>query len=136
MPTPTRVQEISPGPVLHGDMMATTAASPDNHVKFATSVPGRRYDNLFFSAMALLILATVFLGFARTYYLAGMIRAPLPAFIIHLHGAAFSCWILLLVTQTALVSAGRVDIHRRLGVLGFLLACSMVVLGVLAATNA
>jgi len=32
--------------------------------------------------------------------------------------AAFSCWILLLVTQTSLVSAGRVDIHRRLGIAG------------------
>jgi len=46
--------------------MATTAATPGNRAKFATSVPGRRYDNFFFSAMALLILATVFLGFART----------------------------------------------------------------------
>src|SRR2546430_6276618 len=43
-------------------------------------------------------------------------HAPLPSLTIHLHGAAFSCWILLLVTQTSLVSAGRVDIHRRLGV--------------------
>ena len=85
--------------------------------------------------MALLILGSVFLGFAHTYYLAGVFRAPLPSFIVHVHGAAFSCWILLLVTQTALVSAGRVDMHRRLGILGFLLACSMVILGVLAATN-
>jgi hypothetical protein len=117
-------------------MMATVAATPGNRAKPAPGFPGRRFDNLFFSAMALLILATVFLGFARTYYLAGMIHAPLPAFIIHLHGAAFSCWILLLITQTALVSAGRVDIHRRLGILGFFLACAMVVLGVLAGTNA
>jgi len=85
--------------------------------------------------MALLILATVFVGFARTYYLAGVFHAPLPSPIIHLHGAAFSCWILLLVTQTSLVSAGRVDIHRRLGIAGFLLACVMVILGVLAATD-
>jgi len=61
--------------------------------------------------------------------------APLPNLIIHLHGAAFSCWMLLLVTQTSLVSAGRVDIHRRLGVAGFFLACLMVPLGVLAATD-
>jgi hypothetical protein len=74
-------------------------------------------------------------GFARTYYLAGMFHAPLPSLIIHLHGAAFSCWILLLVTQTSLVAAGRVDIHRRLGIAGFLLACLMVILGVLAATD-
>jgi hypothetical protein len=44
--------------------------------------------------------------------------------IIHLHGAVFSCWILLLVAQTSLVSAGRIDIHRRLGVAGFSLDVS------------
>ncbi|MGC1646791.1 MAG: hypothetical protein WA741_13250 [Candidatus Sulfotelmatobacter sp.] len=48
----------------------------------------------------------------------------------------FSCWILLLVAQTSLVSAGRVDIHRRLGVAGFFLGCLMIVLGVVAATDA
>src|SRR5215471_3420735 len=37
-----------------------------------------RLDNAFFLSMAILILATVFLGFARTYYLAGKFRAPLP----------------------------------------------------------
>jgi hypothetical protein len=86
--------------------------------------------------MAILILATVILGFARTYFLAGVFRAPLPSFIIHLHGAAFSVWIILLVAQTSLVSAGRTDIHRRLGLLGFVLASLMVVLGVLAGTDA
>jgi FtsH-binding integral membrane protein len=99
------------------------------------TVPRRRFDHVFFPTMSLLILATVFWGFARTYYLAGVFLAPLPALIIHLHGAAFTCWILLLVTQTSLVSAGRTDIHRRLGIAGFFLACLMVILGVLAATN-
>jgi hypothetical protein len=97
--------------------------------------PVRAYDNYFFSAMALLILVTVFVGFARTYFLAGIFRAPLPNLLIHIHGAVFTTWILLLVTQTALVSAGRVDIHRRLGLFGFGLACAMVVLGELAARN-
>ena len=115
--------------------MVTAAARPSNLTKPATGLPGRRYDHLFFSAMALLMMGTVFVGFAHTYYLAGVFHAPLPSLIIHLHGAAFSCWILLLVTQTSLVSAGRVDIHRRLGIAGFLLACLMVILGVLAATD-
>lgn len=115
--------------------MSTIAMRPAVPVKPAATAPGRRFDHLFFSTMALLLLATVFLGFARTYYLAGVFRAPLPGLIIHLHGAAFTAWILLLVTQTSLVSAGRVDIHRRLGIAGFLLACLMVILGVLAATN-
>lgn len=116
--------------------MSTIAVRPIQPAKQFRVPSGRRFDHIFFSSMALLILATVFLGFARTYYLAGVFRAPLPSLIIHLHGAAFTCWILLLVTQTSLVSAGRVDIHRRLGVAGFLLACLMVILGVLAATNA
>jgi len=98
-------------------------------------VPGCRYDHLFFSAMALMMLGTVFVGFAHSYYLAGVFGAPLPSLIIHLHGAAFSCWILLLVTQTSLVAAGRVTIHRRLGIVGFVLACFMVILGFLAATD-
>ncbi|HLZ91490.1 MAG TPA: hypothetical protein VKQ28_07225 [Candidatus Acidoferrum sp.] len=95
----------------------------------------RPFEHFFFAGMALVILAVVFRGFARTYFLAGVFRAPLPNLLIHIHGAAFTCWILLLVTQTSLVSAGRVDIHRRLGIAGFLLACAMVVLGLMAATN-
>ncbi len=98
--------------------------------------PTRRYEHLFFSGMALLILGTVFLGFARTYFLAGVFRAPLPNLLIHIHGAAFSSWILLLIAQTSLVSAGRVDVHRRLGLAVFGLACLMVILGTLAATDA
>ncbi|MFN8005494.1 MAG: hypothetical protein U0V70_00405 [Terriglobia bacterium] len=115
--------------------MNIAAAKPNNPATTAKRAPGNRYDHVFFSGMALLMLAMVFVGFAPTYYLAGVFRAPLPSLIIHLHGAAFSCWILLLVTQTSLVSAGRVDIHRRLGMVGFLLAFLMVILGVLAATD-
>src|SRR5437879_4598036 len=115
--------------------MATAVAHPSSPTKAMPSLPGRRYDHFFFSGMALLMLATVFVGFAPTYYLAGVFHAPLPSLIVHIHGAAFSCWILLLVTQTSLVSAGRVDIHRNLGIAGFLLACLMVILGVWAATD-
>lgn len=101
----------------------------------AARKPGARYDNYFFSGMAFLILITVFIGFARTYFLAGVFRAPLPNLLIHIHGVVFSSWILLLITQTLLVSDGRVDVHRRLGLFGFGLACLMVILGVLAASN-
>ena len=79
----------------------------------ATGWPGRRFDHIFFSAMAAILLGTVFLGFARSYYLAGVFHAPLPSLIVHIHGAAFTCWILLFVAQTSLVLAGRVDLHRR-----------------------
>jgi hypothetical protein len=84
-----------------------------------------RFDNLFFSLMALVILVSVFVGFARSYYLAGVFKAPLPP----------TCWILLLIVQTTLVATGRVDVHRRLGLLGFGLARLVVVVGLLAATD-
>ncbi|HET6177634.1 MAG TPA: hypothetical protein VFE61_11920 [Candidatus Sulfotelmatobacter sp.] len=115
--------------------MSTIAATSVSPTKPAPALPGRRFDHIFFSTMAALLLVTVFVGFAPTYYFAGIFRAPLPSRIVHLHGAAFSCWILLLVTQTSLVSAGRVDLHRRLGIAVFFLACLMVILGVLAATD-
>src|SRR5271155_1599791 len=115
--------------------MATVVARHNVPAMPATGIPGRRFDHVFFSGMALLLLVTIFVGFAPTYYLAGVFHAPLPSLIIHLHGAAFTCWILLLVTQTSLVAGGRVDIHRQLGIAGFLLACLMVILGVLAATD-
>src|SRR3954469_20626880 len=103
--------------------MTSTATS----VQRVADLPGRKFDHLFFSTMALFMLVTVFVGFARTYYLAGVFHAPLPSLIVHIHGAIFTAWIVLLVTQTSLVARRRVDIHRRLGIAGFLLACLMVI---------
>jgi hypothetical protein len=114
--------------------MATAAEYPRT-VPRTANPPGRRFDHVFFTSMALVMLATAFVGFAQTYYLAGLFRAPLPSPIIHIHAVVFSCWILLLVAQTSLASVGRVDIHRRLGLAGFFLGCLMIVLGVAAATD-
>jgi hypothetical protein len=90
-----------------------------------------RTDDYFFTGMSLLILGTVFLGFAHTYYLAGTVHARLPNILVHIHGAIFSCWILLLIAQTTLVSVGKIGWHKRLGILGAVLACLVVVFGVL-----
>jgi hypothetical protein len=95
----------------------------------------RQSEHWFFSGMALLILAAIFYGFARSYFLAGMFRARLPNLLIHVHAIVFSAWIFLLVAQTSLVAVGQVRWHRRLGVAGFCLACAMVIVGFLAATD-
>jgi hypothetical protein len=95
-----------------------------------------RFDNLFFLGMGIVILVSVFVGFAPTYYLAGVFKGPaLPNLLVHMHGAVFTLWIVLLMVQIGLVGKGRVDVHRRLGMLGFGLACLVVVFGVLVATE-
>lgn len=95
----------------------------------------RNYDRIFFATMVFAILSAVFLGYARTYYLAGLVRAPLPSAIVQIHAAAMSAFMILLVAQIGFVSAGRIALHRQLGLAGFALAAAIVVLGALAATD-
>jgi hypothetical protein len=98
--------------------------------------PDRKWDRIFFSTMVLLILGTVLFGFARTYFLAGMVAAPLPNKLIHFHGAVFTIWIVLLIVQTALISAKQVKVHRTLGMFGFGWSLLMLGLGLFAAVDA
>jgi hypothetical protein len=97
-----------------------------------TARPSRlRADDIFFPAMALLILIVVVLGFAQSYFLPGMLLAKLPNALVHIHGALYVSWIFLLVLQNALVAARKVKWHVRFGVLGVLLPPLMVIFGVL-----
>jgi hypothetical protein len=86
--------------------------------------------------MAVLMCACVFIGFSPTYFQAGILRAPLPSPILHVHGAVFTLWMLLFLVQAALVSAHRVKWHRSLGTVAFCLPPIMIVLGVIAAVDA
>ena len=90
-----------------------------------------RMEDIYFTTMSVLMLAVVVIGFAPTYFLKGAIFAPLPSLLVHIHGAAFSSWILLFIVQTALISTRNVRLHRKLGYAGAVLAASMVVLGVM-----
>jgi len=95
---------------------------------------GRRSEHRFFAGMTGIIALIFFIGFARTYYLARVFHAkPLAAPIVHVHGAVFTCWIVLLIIQASLVGTGRMRAHRRLGLLGLGLAPLVVALGVLVA---
>jgi hypothetical protein len=106
--------------------MATAAARPRLRL---------RYDDLFFSGMAGVALIAVLVGFARTYFLAGLFQAPLPNLLVHIHGAVFTLWIILFITQISLVTADHVSVHRRLGLLGFVLAMVMIMLGTVTASD-
>lgn len=89
------------------------------------------FDRRFSTWVALAAALIVFVGFARTYYLKGLFGTPsLSSGLVHLHGLVMTLWFALFVMQTRLVAAHRTDLHRRVGVVGVLLAALVLVVGV------
>ena len=101
----------------------------------ATLAVGRSGERRFYTAVATTMFAAVFLGFARSFFLRPLFPAwpSPPETIFYVHGAAFTAWCLLMVAQPVLVAGGRIDLHRRIGTVGGVLAAMMVVLGVVGA---
>ena len=76
----------------------------------------------FYTGVALATFLLVFAGFARTFYLKVLFGTrPLP-FYLHLHGLIFTTWFVLFFVQVRLVAHHRIDLHRRLGIFGAVLA--------------
>jgi hypothetical protein len=96
----------------------------------------RNFDRRFFLGAALIALALVFWGFAPTYYLKLIFGAPQLSTRLHIHGAVMSSWLVLFLVQACLISAKRVDLHRRLGIIGVIVAVAVVVLGSTTTINA
>ena len=86
--------------------------------------------------LAVAFALLVFAGFARTYFLNPWYAQRALSPLVQLHGLTFTAWIVLLVVQTTLVAANRVDIHRKLGIAGGVLAVAMVVVGILSTMHA
>jgi hypothetical protein len=92
-------------------------------------------ERRFYFGIALAILFVVYVGFARSFFLRPLFpdhSAPTEP-IFYVHGILFAAWCVLLVVQASIVSLGRTDLHRRLGVWGAFLAAGMVVFGVVGA---
>ena len=89
-----------------------------------------RADDTYFVGISILMLITVVAGFSRSYFFKGMVLAPLPSLLLHVHGLAFTSWIVLFVVQTMLVARRNLPLHRTLGWVGSFLAVAMVVLGI------
>ncbi len=97
----------------------------------AVSQTARRWksDRWFFGGMGVAAAVTVFVGFAPTYFLKDLLGGPPLTALRHAHGFLFTSWIVLFISQTSLIAARRTDVHRRLGVVGGVLAAMMVVVG-------
>jgi hypothetical protein len=95
----------------------------------------RTRERMFFSFMALLMLATMLLGFRATYFPLGPKPPALASPVILLHGIVFTLFIGLYAAQTALISARRVRWHMSLGLAVYGLALVMVPTGIVSAAD-
>jgi hypothetical protein len=97
----------------------------------------RRAERRFHRYFILVLIAAVLLGFSRTYYLRPLfpewveLHAPPEPFYLF-HGALMTAWFVVLIMQSSFISAGRVDLHRRLGALSMGLAAAIFVFGIAA----
>jgi hypothetical protein len=94
----------------------------------STVTPDSR-EQRFFVGMAAAVALTAFVGFAPTYYLKGLFGAPSLSPLLHLHGLLSTLWIVLFVSQTSLVATGHTRVHRRLGLVGAVLAVLLLGVG-------
>ena len=88
----------------------------------------RRGPRWFYTSMGIVAALVVVAGFGSSYYGMATGTGSLPR-LVKVHGLVFALWLVLFVTQTALVAARKVAIHWRLGYAAIVLAVAMVGLG-------
>lgn len=96
----------------------------------------RHFDRRFYFGAGQVALGLVFWGFAPSYYLKLIFGTPQLSTRLHIHGAVMSSWLALFFVQACLISARRTDLHRRLGILGIVIAIGVVLLGSTTTFNA
>ena len=90
----------------------------------------------FFLWMAIAIAVIVVWGFGPTFFFRELVRTRDLSPLVWIHALVLTSWIVLLLAQTTLIARARVDLHRRLGVAGAVLAVLAVAAGVAAALGA
>jgi hypothetical protein len=101
----------------------------------------RTAERRFYLAFVIVIFGAVLLGFGRTFFLRAWfpewveLHAPKEPYFL-LHGMFAAAWFVALIAQSSLVTAGRVDLHRRSGVISVGLAAAVILTGIAAAVIA
>jgi hypothetical protein len=84
----------------------------------------------FYVTMAVAMIVIVIYGFSQTFA-ANLEHPPYPRpWILYVHATLFPLWILLFLTQTSLVRAGKARLHRAVGPFGLALGALMPVVAI------
>ena len=109
------------------------AISLESRPTIGVALPARRIGwlrNYFYFFMSLLIGGVIVYGFHFTVN-QNLIHPTIPRpFILYVHAAFFSTWVLFYIFQSALVRTRNVRVHRQIGWFGVGLGATMPVLGV------
>jgi hypothetical protein len=87
------------------------------------------WDRYFYFSMSLLIAAVVAFGFSQTIDM-NLIHPTIPRpFLLYIHAAVFTGWLVFFILQSALVRTSNVGIHRTLGAFGIAMGIGIPILG-------
>ncbi len=90
----------------------------------------RFLNKYFYFCMSLLVALVVVYGFSHTVNQNLIHATPERPWLLWVHGAVFSGWVVFFILQSALVRTRNVKLHRTLGWFGAGLASVMTVLGI------
>lgn len=94
--------------------------------------PGKAAERRFFSSYILALALLVFVGFAPTFFLRGVVEPYWPPLrpmrpVVLLHGMVATAFVLVFPLQALLIAGGRQTLHRRIGQWAFVLGGAVAV---------
>jgi hypothetical protein len=107
---------------------------PEAPAKRPRAVPIPR--DRFFLWVTILCALIAIGGFAGTYWLQLPARTFRGPALLHVHGALCTAWVLFLISQSSLVTRGRIRSHRSWGLFGIALASVLTVVALAVAITA
>jgi hypothetical protein len=110
-------------------MTSVSAAITRSPAAAGSAASNLQRERRFFTGMAIAMALVCFAGFAPSYYLKAHFGTPQLRPLVHFHGLVFTLWMVLMIVQTALISAAKPRLHRQLGIAGAVLVVLMVVSG-------
>jgi hypothetical protein len=98
----------------------------------AQKLPARRTpaEGNFYLGIALVMALVVAAGFGRTINTRLFHPPSERPWILYVHAALFTIWVVLFIVQTALVRCRLLAWHRRLGLLGVIVGAFMPFVGI------